>query len=642
MFRHNKSVLSLGLAVMMALQVSAVASAKTAKPDAAADFKAPKLALKVDRYDKDQLPRNFRTTNDKLKGDTRDGVMPSAKGLSSSNASASSCFSEKEFENVLLAVPVSPKQFYDIDLRLESHGYLDGMAVSWYSFKDWGNDGRSQDIAIHVETDQLNKAFKTQPIEVYTFNDDGNKVGPPIQITATNVRTEEQMVKSHGANYWRLALPDHFRPQDSEVDRYLDFYRALPKDAWLHYHCYAGMGRTTIFMIMHDILKNAPQGVSFKDIIKRQALLGKVDLSEIPDSKKNWERQLYVERYRFTKQFYDYVIHHPELDMSYVQWAKEHNYESGETDYSGFVWRLDSPNKAELPRNFRTCKSDYTNEVKGKVAKFMKENYQPTRKGLDNLNISGSAEMSLNEFKVTVDTLKKIAKGPIYDMDLRQESHGYFDGQAVSWYGLRDWGNVDKKDDVKAILKDERDRLHAAEKSKDGVVVAEAKAAKYDKYAADPKTIKVTKAQTEEEIAKSLGINYYRITARDHIWPQPQYIDQFISFYKALPKNAWLHFHCEAGAGRTTAYMAMVDIMNNPDLELKEILQRQYMIGGNYVAYTIKKPKASDYKADFYNDKARMVKWFYKYVQANKADNFATPWSKWIAKHDVVKAKAKE
>ena len=94
------------------------------------------------------------------------------------------------------------------------------------------------------------------------------------------------------------------------------------------------------------------------------------------------------------------------------------------------------------------------------VSAIMKENYQPTRKGLDNLNISGSAEMSLNEFKVTVDTLKKIAKGPIYDMDLRQESHGYFDGQAVSWYGLRDWGNVDKKDDVKAILKDERDRLH--------------------------------------------------------------------------------------------------------------------------------------------------------------------------------------
>lgn len=641
MFDHKKSVLSLGLVVMMALQISAVASAKTAKPDAAADFKAPKLALKVDRYDKDQLPRNFRTSIDKLKGKTRDGVMPSTKELKNLNVSASSCFSEKEFENVLLAVPVNANQFYDIDLRQESHGYLDGMAVSWFSYKDWGNDGRTQDIAIHVETDQLNKAFKHQPIQVYTFNDNGNKVGPPIQITASNVRTEEQMVKSHGAKYWRLAIQDHFRPQDSEVDRYLDFYRALPKDAWLHYHCYAGMGRTTIFMIMHDILKSAPQGVSFKDIVKRQALLGKVDLSDIPDSKKNWGRQLYVERYRFTKQFYDYVIHHPNLDMSYVQWAKEHNYESGETDYSGFVWRLDTPNKSELPRNFRTCKSDYTNPIKSKVAKFIKANYQPTRKGLDGLNISGSSEMSINEFKVVVNELKKVARGPIYDMDLRQESHGYFDGQAVSWYGLRDWGNADKKDNVKAILKDERDRLHAAESSKDGVVVAEVVGGKYDKYAKDPKTIKVTKAQTEEEVAKSLGINYYRITARDHIWPQPQYIDQFISFYKALPQNAWLHFHCQAGVGRTTAYMAMVDIMNNPDLDLKDILQRQYMIGGNYVAYTIKKPKASQYKADFYADKARMVKWFYKYVQANKADNFKTPWSKWIAKHDVVKAKAK-
>ena len=488
MFDHKKSVLSLGLVVMMALQISAVASAKTAKPDAAADFKAPKLALKVDRYDKDQLPRNFRTSIDKLKGKTRDGVMPSTKELKNLNVSASSCFSEKEFENVLLAVPVNANQFYDIDLRQESHGYLDGMAVSWFSYKDWGNDGRTQDIVIHVETDQLNKAFKHQPIQVYTFNDNGNKVGPPIQITASNVRTEEQMVKSHGAKYWRLAIQDHFRPQDSEVDRYLDFYRALPKDAWLHYHCYAGMGRTTLFMIMHDILKSAPQGVSFKDIVKRQALLGKVDLSDIPDSKKNWGRQLYVERYRFTKQFYDYVIHHPNLDMSYVQWAKEHNYESGETDYSGFVWRLDTPNKSELPRNFRTCKSDYTNPIKSKVAKFIKANYQPTRKGLDGLNISGSSEMSINEFKVVVNELKKVARGPIYDMDLRQESHGYFDGQAVSWYGLRDWGNADKKDNVKAILKDERDRLHAAESSKDGVVVAEVVGGKYDKYAKDPKT----------------------------------------------------------------------------------------------------------------------------------------------------------
>ena len=102
------------------------------------------------------------------------------------------------------------------------------------------------------------------------------------------------------------------------------------------------------------------------------------------------------------------------------------------------------------------------------------------------------------------------------------------------------------------------------------------------------------KAQTEEEVAKSLGMNYYRITARDHLWPAPKYVDQFVGWYKTLPKDAWLHFHCAAGAGRTTVFMVMVDMMKNPTIPLNTILDRQYLIGGNYSAYTIAHPKAKD------------------------------------------------
>lgn len=317
----KKSALaSLALAVAISVQTGTVAFANEPAGDqakTAKEFKAPDLALKVDRYDKDQLPRNFRTCKDELTGLTRDGVMPSVKGLKDENVSASSCFSEKELEKILNTVPTTPDKFYDIDLRLESHGYLDGMAVSWYSYKDWGNDGWDPATAKHRETDQLNDAMKKKPIEVYTFNDDSNEVGAPIYVISQKASTEEQMVKKHGAHYFRIAIPDHFRPADVQVDQFLDFYRQLPKDAWLHYHCFAGMGRTTIFMVMHDILKSAPLGVSFDDIIKRQYLLGKVDLSDIPDKKQNWERQLYIERYRFTKQFYDYVCAHPKLDMRY-------------------------------------------------------------------------------------------------------------------------------------------------------------------------------------------------------------------------------------------------------------------------------------------------------------------------------------
>ncbi len=322
--------------------------------------------------------------------------------------------------------------------------------------------------------------------------------------------------------------------------------------------------------------------------------------------------------------------------MRYQEWTKQHNYTDGAVNYQGFVWRRDAEDVAELPRNFRTCQSPYTNEITDKVAPFMENHQNPTREGLDTLDISGSAEMSRKGFAAALTEIKKYAKGPIYDVDLRQESHGYFDGTPVSWYGLRDWGNADKNEDLALIQKDEKMRLKAAQNSKDGVVTADLESGAYDKYATNVEKRNVQKAQTEEELAKELGVNYFRIPARDHLWPSPAMVDRFMDFYKTLPENAWLHFHCEAGAGRTTAFMVMTDILKNPDVSLEDILARQYLIGGNYTAYTIANPKPKEYKAQYYWDKARMVKWFYRYVQANKASGFAVPWSAWIAENDQV------
>lgn len=637
----KKTLTAMVLAGLMAVQFTAVISAKdvvaAAQPAAVTAQnvkaepqevkKAPKLALKIDRVDKDQLPRNFRTTNDQFKGLTKDGILPTREGMSTTRASASSIFSEKEFKQVLKNVPVKPEKFYDIDLRAESHGYINGTAVSWFADHDWGNDGRTPYIVKHVETDQLNSAKKKGVVKIYQFNDKGNKLMTPIEMQVNSVRNEEQMVKEHGANYYRIVIDDHFRPSDKNMDDFIAFYKTLPKDAWLHFHCYAGMGRTTIMMVAYDIMKNASK-VSFDDIIKRQALIGIVDLSEIKDSKKNWGRKLYIDRYQFTKQFYDYCKAHPNFDITYSEWTKQHGYESYEPNYEGYIWRIDTTDKNQLPRNFRTSLSKF-GEVSEKYIGQLDPAYVPTRKGMDTLNISGSGQCSAGEFKAVVAELKKYAKGPIYDFDLRQESHGYFNGNAVSWYGLRDWGNLGKSHD--AIIKDETNRIKSALGQK--VIVSELNK---KKFAMNPKQIKVTSAMTEEEMAKSLGVNYVRITATDHVWPAPDKVDQFVNFFRTMPKNAWLHFHCQAGVGRTTAYMAMADMMKNPDVSLKDILQRQHLIGGNYVAYKIPKPKKDQWKADYYADKARMVKLFYTYVQQNYQNNFATPWSQWLAANDVV------
>ena len=293
--------------------------------------------------------------------------------------------------------------------------------------------------------------------------------------------------------------------------------------------------------------------------------------------------------------------------------------------YAGFIWRIDSKDKDKLPRNFRTANSAYRKDVDPKKAG---EGFEanPSRKGLATLYASGSAEFSAKEFDKMVPVLKEQAKGPIYIVDLRQESHGLINGTAVSWYGARDWGNLGKS--KRAALRDEKRRLKAVR----GREVTMAKLGK-DKQPVNPVTVEAELVMTEEQLVKSRCLRYFRIAATDHVWPSAENIDDFIRFARKLPKDAWLHFHCQAGEGRTTAYMAMYDMMKNPDLPLTTILSRQYLLGGNYVAYRVVEPQAGDWKAAYYNQKADMVAKFYEYVQENQKNNFAKPWRDWLREH---------
>lgn len=290
---------------------------------AAASEMKKEAVLKVDREDVQQLPRNFRTSNDEFKLQTGK-TAPSRYGLETLRESGSSIFSELEFVEVLKRLPQG--KVIVVDLRQESHGYLNGTAVSWFGDNNWGNDGMSLEEVKPKEKALLEKALTDSPTAVHRFNDAKDKLEDEFMLEVTSARTEEEMVRQHGAGYFRLALSDHFRPDDADVDRFIQFSKTLPKDAWLHFHCFAGQGRTTIFMVMYDILKNA-KNLSYDEIVYRQALLGVVDLREIPDSKKNWKKKAYVERAQFTKHFYDFVRQSPDgLPQSWSEWAKKHDY----------------------------------------------------------------------------------------------------------------------------------------------------------------------------------------------------------------------------------------------------------------------------------------------------------------------------
>lgn len=301
---------------------------------------------------------------------------------------------------------------------------------------------------------------------------------------------------------------------------------------------------------------------------------------------------------------------------------------NGETTYSGYMWRVDAQNKEGLPRNFRTCQSDYAYRVTKKLAHQLDAEKMPSREGLENIRISGSAQPSDKQFKAMAAALRTHTTGPIYDVDLRQETHGYFNGLAVSWYGLHDWGNIGQPNDV--IVPNEKRML--AQEAQRFVRIGDLDEQKNSKNLT---YIKVKQVQTEAQVATANGLRYCRIPCTDHVWPAAASIDEFIRFYKKLPKDAWLHFHCEAGQGRTTVFMAMTDMMRNPQVPMEDILYRQYLLGGNYVAYKVEQAAPEDWKAPYYADKAKMIRLFSQYVKQNYSDDYRLSWSQWLKRNNL-------
>src|SRR6185436_11512941 len=96
-----------------------------------------------------QLPRNFRMSSDPWLG-TSSKKEPSRLGLDELNASGSGQFSEDGLKAILSRLN-SSQRITVVDLRQESHGFANGIAVSWYAPHDAANVGKT---LVEIEADE--------------------------------------------------------------------------------------------------------------------------------------------------------------------------------------------------------------------------------------------------------------------------------------------------------------------------------------------------------------------------------------------------------------------------------------------------------------------------------------------------------
>ena len=275
-------------------------------------------------------------------------------------------------------------------------------------------------------------------------------------------------------------------------------------------------------------------------------------------------------------------------------------------------WRLDAPAEMGLPRSFRTSGDAFSG---GELI---------SREGLDWLRISGSGQPSEAGLSVLYDHIRELTMAPVYLLDLRQESHGFAGGNGVSWYSQHNMANRDKTAvQVEAIEQEQLAGL--VDHELDAVPLGREDTASFV-----PVKAEVKKVVTEREAATRLGFRYVRIAASDQMWPDPQAVDDFMDFYKSLPDEpVWVHFHCQAGHGRTTIFMVMYDMLRNPELPLEAIAARQAAQGGSNLLAPV---KGQDRTAQLNRDRRIKLCLFYRYVQENNGAGYPIKWSDWLKK----------
>ncbi|WP_291583618.1 fused DSP-PTPase phosphatase/NAD kinase-like protein [Clostridium sp. UBA6640] len=243
--------------------------------------------LVIDSLNIHKLPSHFRKSSDKV--NTEDNESLNLTGLDTLNISGSEQFSENGLALIKNSIGAS-MPIVVVDLRQESHGFINGIPVSWANSKNNANMGLTKEQVLADERNRLQSIKLHEPLVLHGHH--GKTVIP------TKVQDERELVKSQLMSYVRIPVTDGKLPTDDMVDYFVELVNSQPKDSWVHFHCKQGIGRTTTFMIMYDIMKNSKE-VNLDDIVKRQVLLSNMS----PTSAQGFYNE---ERKNFLTNFYNY------------------------------------------------------------------------------------------------------------------------------------------------------------------------------------------------------------------------------------------------------------------------------------------------------------------------------------------------
>jgi hypothetical protein len=226
--------------------------------------------------------------------------------------SGSSQFSELGLKAVKARLPA--KRVTIVDLRQEAHGFAGGMPVSWEADSNQANKGRAVGEVRADEAKRLAGLTGRWRVDLTRLDATwSRRQTQVVPVKPGRTRTEEELAKSEGLAYVRFAVTDHTHPTDADVDRFVAFRKG--DASWMHFHCKAGIGRTTVFMAMADMMRNA-RSASAREIVGRQGGYVKYDLENV-------RRETARARRDFLYRFHAYCVDQaPDFAVPWSVWSR--------------------------------------------------------------------------------------------------------------------------------------------------------------------------------------------------------------------------------------------------------------------------------------------------------------------------------
>ena len=233
------------------------------------------------------------------------GLPMRLRDIPTLNISGSAQFTKDQLLN--LKNSINKDNICIVDLRQESHGMINDLAISFLNpYKDL-NNGFTTEQTIKAENSLLNKIKIGNTIQLYKHTGIFIK-----DITVDFISNESQLVTEADMQYKRFAVKDNSAPTPDIVDDFVEFIKNKPDDIHLHFHCAAGKGRTTSFMVMYQAMKNN-SNLTLEQLLSYQYNIGGVNLHD-----NNIQ-------YNFLEDFCNYVQKNKDSNysISYSQWIKE-------------------------------------------------------------------------------------------------------------------------------------------------------------------------------------------------------------------------------------------------------------------------------------------------------------------------------